>query len=54
MPIKYDNMYMGINYDEKISQKIIISENQIKKTSYYPELSIKTDKKYKLIATSSM
>jgi hypothetical protein len=44
--------YIGINFDEKIAQKLEISLKQIKRTSYYPELSIKTDKKYKLIATS--
>jgi hypothetical protein len=45
--------YMGINYDEKIAQKILISKKNIKKSSYYPELSMKKDKNYKLIATSS-
>ena len=49
---RYCRLFMGINYDEKIAQKIIISKNQIKKTSYYPELSIKDTKKYQLIATS--
>ena len=44
--------YIGINFDEKIAQKLEISEKQIKRTSYYPELSIKVNKKYKLIATS--
>jgi len=44
---------MGINYDLKIEQKIILTENQIKKTSYYPELNMKTSKKYLLVATSS-
>ena len=44
---------MGIVYDEKIAQKITISEQHIKKSSYYPELSIKKDKSYKLVATSS-
>lgn len=53
MPINYTNLFMGVNYDEKIAQKIIISKKQVKKTSYYPELSMKTNKKYKLIATSS-
>ena len=47
------NTYMGINFDEKIAQKLEISKKQIKRTSYYPELSIKNTKKYKLIATSS-
>jgi hypothetical protein len=49
---RHGRMFMGINYDEKTAQKIIISKNQIKKTSYYPELSIKDTKKYQLIATS--
>jgi hypothetical protein len=44
--------YIGINFDEKIAQKLEISEKQIKRSSYYPELSIKKDKKYKLVATS--
>lgn len=47
------NTYIGINFDEKIAQKLEISKKQIKRTSYYPELSIKNTKKYKLIATSS-
>ena len=51
--VKYNNNYMGINYDLKIEQKIILTENQIKKTSYYPELNMKTSKKYLLVATSS-
>jgi hypothetical protein len=45
--------YIGINYDEKTQQKIIISKKNIKKKSYYPENSINLNKKYKLIATSS-
>ena len=45
--------YKGINYDEKIDQKIIISKNHIKKTSYFPEMSINKTKKYKVVATSS-
>jgi hypothetical protein len=45
--------YMGINFDEKISQKLEISKKQIKRTSYYPEMSIRTNNKYKMIATSS-
>ena len=53
LPIEFKNKYMGINYDEKIAQKISISENNIKKSSYYPELSVKKTKKYKLIATST-
>ena len=48
--VKYS--YIGINYSEMVAQKIEISEKQIKKDIYYPELSIKTTKKYKLIATS--
>lgn len=47
------NQYIGINFDEKIAQKLEISKKQIKRTSYYPELSIKNTKTYKLIATSS-
>jgi hypothetical protein len=53
LPIDFKNKYMGIVYDEKIAQKITISEQHIKKSSYYPELSIKKDKSYKLVATSS-
>ena len=53
LPISFKDKYMGINYDEKIAQKISISENNIKKSSYYPELSVKKTKKYKLIATST-
>ena len=53
LPISFKDKYMGINYDEKIAQKISISENNIKKSSYYPELSMKKTKKYKLIATST-
>jgi hypothetical protein len=44
--------YIGINFDEKIDQKLEISKKQIKRTSYYPELSIKNTKTYELIATS--
>ena len=44
--------YIGINYDEKIAQKIKISESQIIGATYYPELSAKSSKGYKLIATS--
>lgn len=54
LPIDFKNKYTGINYDEKIAQKIKISEENIKKTSYYPEVSMKKDKRYKLIATSSV
>ena len=53
LPTSFKNKYIGINYDEKIAQKIIISSNNIKKSSYYPELSLKKDNKYKLVATSS-
>lgn len=53
LPINFKNKYMGIIYDEKIAQKIIISKQHIKKSSYYPELSIKKNKAYKLVATSS-
>ena len=53
MPFDFKNKYMGINYDEKIEQKIVISEKNIHKSSYYPELSMKKTKNYKLIATSS-
>jgi superoxide dismutase len=45
--------FIGINYDEKVSQKIEISQKQLKKDSYYPELSMKNSKKYQLIATTS-
>jgi hypothetical protein len=44
--------YIGINLDEKIEQKIMISEKNIKKNSYFPALSLKHDKTYQLIATS--
>ena len=44
--------YIGINYDEKIEKKITISKSNIIKKNYYPEVSIKKDKKYKLLATS--
>lgn len=49
----YSASYIGINYDEQIEQKITISENQIRKSSYYPEKNLKGHGKYKLIATSS-
>lgn len=49
----YKDKYIGINFDEKIYQKIDISKKEIKRSSYYPELSMKNDKKYQLIATSS-
>ena len=48
---KSDN-FIGINFDEKIEQKIEISKKNISKTSYYPELSIAETKKYKSIATT--
>jgi hypothetical protein len=47
-----DDKYVGINFDEKVFQKIEISEKQIKRSTYYPELSIKKNNKYELIATS--
>jgi hypothetical protein len=53
MSFNFESKYVGINYDEKIEQKIIMSEKNIIKTSYFPELSINKDKKYKIIATSS-
>jgi hypothetical protein len=53
MPPNFKDKYIGIHYDEKIEQKIVISKKQIKKNSYYPELSITKDKKYRIIATSS-
>ena len=49
----YTKTYIGINFDEKIYQKLVISANQIKKTSYYPEKNMRKYKNYKLIATSS-
>jgi hypothetical protein len=52
LKITHDDKYMGINFDEKISQKIEISEKQIKRSTYYPEMSINKNKKYQLIATS--
>lgn len=45
--------FIGINYDEKVAQKIEISQKQLKKDSYYPELVMKSDKKYHAIATTS-
>jgi hypothetical protein len=53
LPTESKNKYMGINFDEKIEQKIVISEKNIIKNIYYPELNFKTYEKYKLIATSS-
>lgn len=56
LPDGFDNSkdrYIGINFDEKIYQKIDISKKEIKRLSYYPELSLKKNKKYQLIATSS-
>jgi hypothetical protein len=53
LPIESKNKYMGINFDEKIEQKIVISEKNIYKNIYYPELNFTKYKKYKLIATSS-
>ena len=47
-----DIKYIGVNYNEMIEQKINISENNIKKNSYYPSLSFKKNKQYQLIATS--
>jgi hypothetical protein len=52
LKITHADKYVGINFDEKVFQKIEISERQIRRSTYYPELSIKEDKKYKLIATS--
>jgi hypothetical protein len=52
LKITHAEKYVGINFDEKVFQKIEISEKQIKRSTYYPELSIKEDKKYQLIATS--
>jgi hypothetical protein len=49
----YTKTYIGINFDEKIYQKLVISANQIKKTSYYPEKNFLKYKNYKSIATSS-
>lgn len=49
---KTEMQYIGINFDEKVEQKIIISEQQITKSTYYPEISMKLDKNYKAVATS--
>lgn len=49
----YTKTYIGVNFNEKIYQNLVISANHIKKTSYYPEKNIKKYKNYKLIATSS-
>jgi len=53
MPVDFKNSYLGINYDKKIEQKIVISEKNINKTNYYPEFDINEYKKYKMVATSS-
>lgn len=53
MPIDFKNSYLGINYDKKIEQKIVISEKNINKINYYPEFDINEYKKYKIVATSS-
>ena len=53
LPFDFKNKYMGINYDEKIEQKIMLSQINRKKNTYYPELNKKKWNKYKLIATSS-
>ena len=50
---KYTNKYIGTNYDEKIEKKLAASQSAIQKSSYYPEVSIKDTKKYKVEATSS-
>jgi hypothetical protein len=47
------NNYIGINIDEKVSKQIFISKNNIKRISYYPELSIKENNKYQIMATSA-
>ncbi len=48
-----DNIqYTGIFVDNKIAQKIEISQRQLKRSTYYPELSMKKEKKYETIATS--
>lgn len=48
-----DNIYYtGIFVDNKIAQKIEISQKQLKRSTYYPELSMRKEKKYEVIATS--
>jgi hypothetical protein len=49
---KYTKTYMGVNFNEAVAQKIIISKTQIKKSTYYPEIAIRSKKIYELIATS--
>ena len=44
--------FIGINFDEKIEKKINISKSNNIKKNYYPELSMKKNKTYKLVATS--
>lgn len=50
----YNDKFMGINYDEMVERRIQLSKNTIKKLTYYPEISIKKNKSYKMIATSSI
>jgi hypothetical protein len=54
MRVSNTPIYTGINVDEKTAQKIKISKSNIAKISYYPEISMKKNKKYTLIATSSI
>lgn len=44
--------YIGIYYNEKIEHRITISDRNIKKKSYYPEIYFSKNKLYKIIATS--
>jgi hypothetical protein len=53
LSFNFKNKYMGINFDEKIEQKIISSQKNLKKNIYYPEISINKTKQYLLVATSS-
>ena len=50
----YDNTqkFIGINFDEKIDKKIMISKSDIIKKNYYPELEMKKNNNYKILATS--
>ena len=44
--------YIGVNLDPKIEQSIEISMSRVKKSNYYPELSLNKNNKYKLLAST--
>lgn len=50
----YNNMqhFIGINFDEKIDKKIMLSKSDIIKKNYYPEVEMKKNNIYKLLATT--